>query len=188
MSLALVGALAFSPALAQDAAAGGTPDGSARAGGAPPAGAFFLRRGADGEVAMHRVHVDPRARGRRGAFAERLDAAARRMDERAEGERGDRREDVFARWLAADTDAGPVVPGLVGQVAAGTTVRLVFYAGAPEEGGTELGALTFVAGEDDAAAFRQTVRTTAEGATHVVVDVLGRLVSLPEAAPTDAAE
>lgn len=148
LSLALVGALAFSPAFAQDAAAG----------------------------------------GRRGAIGERFDAVARRVHERTEGERGGRREGAFARWLAADAEAGPVVPGLVGRVAAGTTVRLVFYDGAPEEGGTELGTLTFVAGADDAAAFRETVRTTAEGATHVVVDVLGRVVSLPEAAAADATE
>ena len=188
LGLALVGALTFSPALAQDAAADATPDASARADGAPRAGAFFLRRGADGGLAMRGMHVDPRAGGRRGATGDRLDAVARRMHERVEGERGDLREAAFARWLAADPEAGPVVPGLVGRVADGTTVRLVFYDGAPEEGGTELGALTFVAGEDDAVAFRETVRTAAEGATYVVVDVLGRVVSLPEAAPASAAE
>ena len=110
------------------------------------------------------------------------------MPERSRGERAERRDDAFARWLAADAEDGPLVPGLVARIGAGTTVRLAFYDGVPGEGSTELSTLTFVAGEDDAADFCDRVRSAAEGATHVAVDVLGRVVSLPEAAPADAAE
>ncbi len=158
--LALVGALAFSPVLAQDAA---TDSAGATTASMPRAGAFLLR-------------------------GDRLGAAAMRLHERFDGGGRDVRSDAFARWLGAEVDAGPIVPGLVGRVADGTTVRLAFFDGAPEDGGAELATLTFVAGEGDATAFQNEVRAAAEGASHVVVDVLGRVVALPEAAPADAAE
>jgi hypothetical protein len=177
LGTALVGALAGFPVLAQDAAGAPTGDATgATTGDAPRAGAFFLRRGPDGGFALRGMHAAPRDGGRHGAPGERLEAGERL------------RGDAFARWLDADADAGPIVPGLIGRVADGTTVRLVFWAGAPTEGGTQLAELTFVAGEGDAAAFRTEVRTAAQGATHVVVDVLGRVVALPEAASTDRAE
>ena len=167
LGLALVGALALSPALAQDA----TTD------AAPRTGAFLLRRGPDGGFTLRGVHVDPRSGGPRAAVRDRF-----------ERDGGDLRGEAVGRWLEAEAGAGPIVPGLVGRVADGATVRLAFFEGAPEEGGTELAALSFVAGEGDATAFRDAVRTAAAGATHVVVDVLGRVVALPEAAPADAAE
>lgn len=180
LGLALVGALALSPALAQDATTDAPNDAAPATAAAPRTGAFFLRRGPDGGFALRGMHVDPRAGGPRSAMRDRFD--------RFDRDGGDLRGEAFARWLEADADAGPIVPGLVGRIADGATVRLAFYDGAPEEGGTELAALTFVAGEDDATAFRAQVRTAAEGATHVVVDVLGRVVELPEATPADAAE
>lgn len=186
LGLALVGALTLSPALAQGAAADATTDASATIDAEPGARAFSLRRGPDGGFAMHGLRVGPRAEAPRGALGRRLEVAAMRGRERSGGEA--RRSDAFARWLEIDADAGPVVPGLVGRVATGTTVRLAFFAGAPEEGGTELATLTFVAGTDDAAAFRDAVRTAAEGASHVAVDVLGRIVALPESAPSETAE
>ena len=186
IGLALVGALTLSPALAQDAASDATTDATAEA-PMPDlgrrAGAFFARRGPDGVVVMHGWRGDPRV-GPAGAPGERRDGARPRLGVDGEAPRAE----LFARWLAADEDAGPIVPGLIGRLAEGTSVRLVFYDGAPEDGGTALADLTFVAGEGDASAFRDDVRTAAAGATHVAVDVLGRVVALPGALPEDAAE
>lgn len=171
VGLALVAALAWSPALAQDgtpADAAATPEASA-----PPAWArarAFAHRLPDGA----RARLAERFDGRGGPFAERRGLAPDRDPGAA-----------FTRWLAADLPAGPVVPGLVGTVPEGTTVRLTFYAGAPDADGTELADLVYVAGTTDAAAFREQVRAAAEGADHVVVDVIGRVVALPQA---DAAE
>lgn len=92
---------------------------------------------------------------------------------------------AFARWLAHTPDTMPLAPGLVGRVADGTEVRLHLYDGAPADGGTLLATLTFVAGSDDASSFQATVREVAVGASHVVVDVLGRTVALPAAGPAD---
>ncbi|MDF1521430.1 MAG: hypothetical protein P1P87_01250 [Trueperaceae bacterium] len=185
LGLVLVGALALSPALAQDAA-GGAPDATADTATTEPsrrAGAFFARRAPDGAVAMHGWRVDSRG-GPLGAPIGRRDDVWARLGADGEALRGE----AFARWLEADADVGPIVPGLVGRLTDGTSVRLVFYAGAPEDGGAVVADLTFVAGEGDAAAFRDEVRAAAADATHVVVDVLGRVVALPDATPVDAAE
>lgn len=186
LGLALVGTLTFAPALAQGAPADATTDASATTDAAPGARTFFLRRSPGGGFAMYGTHGDPRAEAPRGALGRRLEARA--LGGRARFDGAEQRGDAFARWLEADPDAGPLVPGLVGRLADGATVRLVFYAGAPGDGGTVLAELTFVAGEDDAAAFRADVRTAAEGASHVAVDVLGRVVALPEATPDDSVD
>jgi len=89
---------------------------------------------------------------------------------------------LFARWLDHAPDAGPVAPGLVGRVPDGTEVRLHLYDGDPAADGARLATLSFVAGSDDLAAFQADLREAASDATHVVVDVLGRTVALPEAA------
>lgn len=90
---------------------------------------------------------------------------------------------LFARWLERAQVAGPVAPGLVGRVQDGTEVRLHLYDGDPATDGTLLATLTYVAGSDDLASFQAELRDAAPDATHVVVDVLGRTVALPE---TDA--
>ena len=186
LGLVLVGALSLSPALAQDSTSDAATEAPAEA-TAPEAGrragAFFARRGPDGAVAMRGMRDAPRG-GPAAAVGGRRDAARARLGADGEGLGGQ----AFARWLEADGDAGPIVPGLVGRLADGTSVHLVFYTGAPEDGGTELADLTYVAGESDASAFRDEVRTAAQDATHVVIDVLGRVVALPEAAPADTAE
>lgn len=189
LGLALTGALAGVPALAQDASNDGAAGGAAidASPAAPRVGTFWLRHGPDGAIAMRAMRFAVRA-GSGGPFAERLDGFAGRRAARSGGSGGAHRGDAFARWLDADADAGPLIPGLVGRLADGATVRLTFYAGAPEDGGTERAALTFVAGEDDAASFRREVRAAAEDATHVVVDVLGRVVALPTADPADVDE
>jgi hypothetical protein len=183
LGLVLVGALALSPVLAQDATSDATSDATIET--ATPdlgrrAGAFFARRGPDGAVAMHGWRGDPRG-GPLGVPLGRRDDVRARLGADGEAVRGE----AFARWLEAD--AGPLVPGLIGRVDAGTTVRLTFFDGAPDEGGAELASLVFVGAETDAAAFREQVRAAADGASHVVVDVLGRTVELPTA-PEDAAE
>ena len=186
LGLVLIGALALSPALAQDGASDAATEAPAAAtapDAGPRAGAFFARRGPDGAVAMRGVRFGPRG-GPEAAIGGRRDAGRPRLGPDGEGLGGQ----AFARWLEADGDAGPIVPGLVGRLADGTSVHLVFYAGAPGEGGTELADLTYVAGEGDVSTFREEVRMAAQDATHVVVDVLGRVVALPEAAPPDTAE
>lgn len=85
---------------------------------------------------------------------------------------------LFTRWLERAPDAGPVAPGLVGRVPDGTEVRLHLHDGDPAEGGALLATLTYVAGSDDLAAFQAELRAAASDATHVVVDVVGRTVSL----------
>jgi hypothetical protein len=186
IGLVLVGALALSPALAQDAASDAATDATVET--ATPdlgrrAGAFFARRGPDGTVAMHGWRGDDPRGGPVGARGDRRDAARARLGADGAALRGD----AFARWLEADAATGPLVPGLIGRVDAGTTVRLTFYAGAPDEGGAEAATLVFVGGETDAAAFREQVRAAVDGASHVVVDVIGRTVELPTTAE-DAAE
>lgn len=89
--------------------------------------------------------------------------------------------DTFARWLALDPAALPVVPGLVGRVPEGTEVRVQLYDGDPRDGGELLVSLGYVAGSDDLAEFHGALREAASDATHVVIDVLGRTVALPSA-------
>jgi hypothetical protein len=89
---------------------------------------------------------------------------------------------LFARWLERTPSTGPVVPGLVGRVSDGTEVQLHLYDGNPSNGGALLATLTYLAGSDDLTDFQADLRAAADGATHVVVDVLGRTVTLPEAA------
>jgi hypothetical protein len=188
LGLTLVGALALSPALAQ-AAAPSTPGAAATTSetidGHARRGAWTLRRGPEGAL-LARGPMGGTWFGRPGGpmadgARRRFEARSGASDERSGG-------GAFARWLAADGAAGPLVPGLVGRAEDGTTVRIAFYDGAPEDGGTELAALTFEAGVDDVGAFRERVRAAADGATHVAIDVLGRVVALPEATPADTAE
>ena len=87
--------------------------------------------------------------------------------------------DAFARGLALDPAALPVVPGLVGRVPEDTEVRVHLYVGDPSDGGELLVSLGYVAGSDDLAEFHGALREAATDATHVVIDVLGRTVALP---------
>lgn len=180
LPLALAAALAWSPALAQD----GTNDAT---GAAPTAAATPAAHHLRGRAFAHRLpggmheRLAERFGGRAGADRSGPLGGRRALERR--GEPGA----AFARWLDADAPLGPVVPGLVGAVPEGTTVRLTFYIGAPDADGRELATATYVAGTTDVAAFRAEVRAAAAGADHVVVDVLGRVVPLPSDA-ADAAE
>ena len=179
VGLVVVGTLALPAALAQNTG-GATGDATATPPTPPharmrdhdgwrgvmgPDGAFMLRGPRGGVFAGGPARTAP----------EGMSARIDRMRERM-GERG---RDAFARWLDADPAAGPVVPGLIGAVPDGTTVRLAFWDGAPDADGQELATLVFVGGETDVALFRTQVREAATGASHVVIDVIGRLVALP---------
>lgn len=131
------------------------------------------------------------AAGARGGPSSAARAVATRWaSARAARAHGVDQGERLARWLAFTPEAGPLVPGLVGRVPDGTEVRLHVYAGDPADGGALLATLHHLAGADDVAAFQAALREAATGATHVVVDVVGRTVALPtvpnEAAPGDS--
>lgn len=89
-------------------------------------------------------------------------------------------EGAFARWLEAEPRPSSVLPGLVGHLDDGASVRLSFYDGDPADGGELRAELSYVAGQDDLAAFQAAVRAAAGEASHLVVDVTGRTVVLPQ--------
>lgn len=104
-----------------------------------------------------------------GAFHDRSRAAADWSDPGA-----------FSRWLQAEPRQRTVLPGLVGRLDEGAAVRLSFYDADPAAGGNVTAELSYLAGQDDLEAFQAAVRAAAEQASHVVVDVTGRTIALPQ--------
>lgn len=96
--------------------------------------------------------------------------------------------DAFARWLQAEPRQRTVLPGLVGRLDEGAAVHLSFYDADPAEGGNLTAELSYLAGEDDLEAFQAAVRAAADQASHVVVDVTGRTVALPQVGEADVDE